>query len=100
MATENSEEVKKTWPRKGDCIRFLFGTVQHEGVMLSCSPFKGTCKVEFTRGVDSVNLKRTKWGVILKEKGKGKGLIVSPDHVACASRITTLFVNVCAYVCE
>ena len=73
MAAEISEEVKKTWPRKGDCVRCLFGTVQHEGVMLSCSPSKGTCKVEFTRGVDSVNLKRTKWGVILKEKEKGRG---------------------------
>ena len=63
--------------------------------MLSCSPFKGTCKVEFTGGVDSVNLKHPKWNVILEEKEKGKELIVSPDHVACASRITALFVNLC-----
>jgi len=77
MAAVISAEVKKAWPKKGDRVRCMFGTDAHEGIVKSCSPSKGTCRVKFSDSTDTVNLKDPEWGVILERKKKVSDLMLS-----------------------
>ena len=85
-----SPEVKKAWPRKGDTVKCQFGAEKSEGVVESSSPSKGTCRVLFSDGVHTVNLKCPEWGVIIKRKKKVRSftfhqitLLVRPTLLHC-----------------
>jgi hypothetical protein len=84
MPPQISELVKNTWPKCGDRVKCLFGTEEHEGVVKSASHTKGTCKVTFASGVEGVNLKHPKWGVVLERKKKKVNMPY--DRFACAHR--------------